>query len=138
MDHRATDRPSDEVPFLTDEEKDVFTTLKRVSRRERWAHLLPYSGVVNITLLLALLATWILQRHDSNKAYIPKEIYCKQLHTYFDNQLSNTTTAPAQSAVEYQTVVFSGGLRGDKSKFQGSSSDVDAQWDELYNRLFHP
>lgn len=45
------------------------------------------------------------------------------------------TKAPAQSAVEYETVVFSGGLRGDKSKFQGSSSDVDFQWDTLYNRL---
>jgi len=118
MEHKATDRTSEEMPFLADQEKDFFTTSKRPSRRDKWAHLLPYSGVLNITLLLALLATWILQRHDSDKAYIPNEIY-----------------SPAQSAVEYQTVVFSGGLRGDKSKFQGSSSDVDAQWDELYNQV---
>jgi len=35
--------------------------------------------------------------------------------------------------VEYQTVVFTGGLRGDKSKYQGSGNEVDAEWDELYN-----
>lgn len=50
-------------------------------------------------------------------------------------QLPNTTKAPAQSAVEYQTVVFSGGLRDDKSEFVGSSTEVDARWDELYNGL---
>ncbi|OAQ75808.1 tat pathway signal sequence [Purpureocillium lilacinum] len=117
MAQRASDRASDEVPFLADEEKDVFATARRPSRREtRWARLLPYSGALNLTLLVALIATWALQRHDPNKAYIPNEIY-----------------SPAQSAVEYETVVFTGGLRGDKSKFQGSSSEVDAVWDEMYN-----
>lgn len=44
--------------------------------------------------------------------------------------------APAQSAVEYETVVFSGGLREDKSEFVGSGSEVDEIWDTLYNGLF--
>ncbi|KAH8897640.1 tat pathway signal sequence [Thozetella sp. PMI_491] len=96
----------------------MYATSRQPSRGEKLAHLLPYSGALNITLLLALLFTWILQRNTSNKAYIPNEIY-----------------SPAQSVVEYHTVVFSGGLRGDKSKFLGSSSEVDAQWDELYNQV---
>lgn len=40
--------------------------------------------------------------------------------------------------VEYETVVFTGGLKGDPSKFIGYSESVDEAWDELYNRLFHP
>jgi hypothetical protein len=79
MEHRTSNRPSDEVPFLADEEKVVFATSRRLSRRAKWAHLLPYSGVLNITLILVLLSTWILQRHESSRAYIPDEIYCKQL-----------------------------------------------------------
>lgn len=119
MAQRASDRASDEVPFLADEEKDIFATARRPSRREtRWARLLPYSGALNLTLLVALIATWALQRHDPNKAYIPNEIYCKWFSTLFYESLSNVAQAPAQSAVEYETVVFTGGLRGDKSKFQ--------------------
>lgn len=41
--------------------------------------------------------------------------------------------APAQSVVEYETVVFTGGLREEPSKFRGSTKEVDDQWDELYN-----
>lgn len=88
MEHRSTDRASDEVPFLTDEEKDVFT-LKRPSRRQKWAHLLPYSGVLNVTLLIALLATWILHS-GSRKAYIPNEIYCTSPCAPVKQAASNT------------------------------------------------
>ncbi|KAF4966746.1 hypothetical protein FSARC_5611 [Fusarium sarcochroum] len=118
MERMSTHRASCEEPFLADEEKDEFTSPKRPSKRARWARLLPYSGVMNIVLLLVLLGTWTFQEHRSNKAYIPNEIY-----------------SPAQSAVEYETVIFSGGLREEKSKFRGSSSDVDGQWDELYNQV---
>jgi hypothetical protein len=38
--------------------------------------------------------------------------------------------------VEYETVVFTGGLRGDTSKFLGSSNEVDDHWDELYNSMY--
>lgn len=83
MDHRASERASDEVPFLTDEEKDVYATPRRLTRREKWAHLLPYSGLLNVVLLLVLLATWTLQGHMPKKAYIPNEIYCEQPYTCF-------------------------------------------------------
>ncbi|KAF4449381.1 tat pathway signal sequence [Fusarium austroafricanum] len=111
-------RTSCEEPFLTDEEKDVFDTQRRLSKRERWGRLLPYSGVLNIVLLVALLVTLVLRERDYNKAHIPNEIY-----------------SPAQSAVEYETVIFSGGLREEPSKFRGSSKDVDDQWDKLYNEV---
>ncbi|KAL5610699.1 hypothetical protein FOBRF1_006816 [Fusarium oxysporum] len=111
-------RASYEEPFLTDEEKDLFETQKRLPKYERWAKLLPYSGLLNIALLLALIATFAVREHHYNKAYIPNEIY-----------------SPAQSAVQYETVIFSGGLREEESKFRGSSSDVDKQWDELYNQV---
>lgn len=83
MERRDTERTSDEVPFLSDEEKEVtvFAASRRRSRQAKCAQLFPYSGVLNITLLLVLLSTWALQRHDSNKAYIPSQIYCKQLCT---------------------------------------------------------
>ncbi|KAJ4243704.1 hypothetical protein NW764_016590, partial [Fusarium oxysporum] len=109
-------RASYEEPFLTDEEKDLFETQKRLPKYERWAKLLPYSGLMNIALLLALLSTFAVREHHYNKAYIPNEIY-----------------SPVQSAVQYETVIFSGGLREEESNFQGSSRDVDKQWDELYN-----
>lgn len=82
MGHKANDRPSDEVPFLTEEEKDDYAAPRRHSRRARCAYLLPYSGLLNIALLLALLATWTLQGYSPKKAYIPNEIYCKQLYSF--------------------------------------------------------
>ena len=137
MENMASDRASDEVPFLLDEEKDNFATFKQPMRRSNSIRLLSYSGVLNILLLILLAATWSLKTYDSNKAHIPNEIYCKLLLVPFNCQYSNATTAPAQSAVEYQTVVFSGGLREDKSNFVGSSNEVDARWDGLYNRSLH-
>ncbi|KAF5019109.1 hypothetical protein F66182_8878 [Fusarium sp. NRRL 66182] len=118
MKHSKTHQASDEVPFLTDEERNGFACPKPRSRLERWVHILPYSGMMNIALLLVLFATWTLKGQDMNKAYIPNQIY-----------------SPAQAAVEYETVVFSGGLREETSKFRGSSKDVDAHWDELYNQV---
>lgn len=82
MKRMETERASDEVPFLADEEKDMFPSSRRSSRRTRWAQLLPYSAVLNVVLLLALLATYVVQRRDPNKAYIPNEIYCKSTLDY--------------------------------------------------------
>ncbi|KAH8176414.1 tat pathway signal sequence [Sarocladium implicatum] len=118
MDHRANNRPSDEVPFLADDEKDTFAIPSPPSRWQRWASLLPYSCVLNLILLTLLFASWIAPWGDTQRAYIPNEIY-----------------SPAQSVVEYETVVFTGGLKGDTSKFLGSSKAVDDQWDELYNSV---
>ena len=53
-----------------------------------------------------------------------------------NDHISNREKAPAQSAVEYETVVFTGGLKGDTSQYLGSSSEVDAAWDTLYNGMF--
>ena len=77
MDHRSTGRASDEVPFLSDEEKDVFMTARQSSKRAKKANLLPYSAALNIIMLLVLLTTWILHKYDAKEAYIPNEIYCK-------------------------------------------------------------
>lgn len=118
MDHRTNGCPSDEVPFLADGEKDVLSIISRTSRWQKWADLLPYSGLLNLIVLMLLLASWVAPWDDSQRACIPHEIY-----------------SPAQSAVEYKTVVFTGGLQGDTSKFIGSSKTVDEQWDELYNSV---
>ena len=75
------DRASCEEPFLTDEEKDTFDTQRRLTKRERWARLLPYSGILNVALLVALLASVTLREHHHTKAYIPNEIYCKYTHS---------------------------------------------------------
>lgn len=77
MEHDKSQRSSEEAPFLVDEEKDVFPSPSRPSRRDRWAHLLPYSGAINIVLILVLLVAWGFQGHSPRKAYIPDEIYCK-------------------------------------------------------------
>jgi hypothetical protein len=84
MEQRATDRASDEEPFLADEEKDLFDTPRRPSKLARWAHLLPYSALLNMVLLMTLLATWVTQRHNSHKAYIPNEIYCKRRFMFLE------------------------------------------------------
>lgn len=47
-------------------------------------------------------------------------------------QAADIFPAPAQSAVEYKTVLFTGGLKGDTSPYMGSSKAVDDKWDELY------
>lgn len=77
MEHDKSQRSSEEAPFLVDEEKDVFPSPSRPSRCDRWAHLLPYSGAINIALILVLIVAWGFQGHNSRKAYIPDEIYCK-------------------------------------------------------------
>ena len=119
MEHKATDRTSDEVPFLADEEKDTFATSRRLSRRARWAHLLPYSGMLNITLLLVLLATWILKRHDLNKAHIPNEIYCKRLRTFqitsFLTRQKPLHNLPSNTKQLFSAVVFEATSRNSKA-----------------------
>ncbi|EGX90436.1 hypothetical protein CCM_06856 [Cordyceps militaris CM01] len=79
--------------------------------------MLPYSVVLNVGLLLALFAVWNLARHDPRKHYIPDEVY-----------------TPAQSVVEYHNILFTGGLKGDTSKYLGSTPSVDEAWDNLYNK----
>ncbi|KAM3434864.1 hypothetical protein MY4824_005194 [Beauveria thailandica] len=118
MELRAGEWASDEVPFLHGEEKDRFELPSRPTRRTRWAIILPYSVALNVVLVLALFGLWNLQRHDPSKHYIPNEIY-----------------TPAQSAVEYQNILFTGGLKGDGgSKYLGSTPEVDEAWDHLYNK----
>lgn len=77
MDEKQHSRASDEVPFLADEESEDFVPSKRQSRLVRWAHLLPYSGLLNVALLVILFTTWIAQSQSLKKAYIPNEIYCE-------------------------------------------------------------
>ncbi|EHK19642.1 uncharacterized protein TRIVIDRAFT_46478, partial [Trichoderma virens Gv29-8] len=43
--------------------------------------------------------------------------------------------APAESAIEYKTVVFTGGLHGDKSAYQGHSDEVNERWNSLFNDI---
>lgn len=43
--------------------------------------------------------------------------------------------APAESAIEYKTVVFTGGLHGDKSVYQGYSDEVNERWNSLFNGM---
>ncbi|KAH8713751.1 Cyclochlorotine biosynthesis protein O [Beauveria bassiana] len=118
MEQKADEWASDGVPFLLGEEKNSLEPPSRPNRRERWANILPYSVALNVVLLvLALLGLWNMQRHDASKHYIPNEIY-----------------TPAQSAVEYQNILFTGGLKGDGSKYLGSTPEVDEAWDDLYNK----
>ena len=80
MEQKNTYRASDEEPFLADEEKDTFESPRRISRISQWAHLLPYSGALNIILLLVILVMWTLKDHGPQKAYIPNEVFCKSLN----------------------------------------------------------
>lgn len=118
MEHKVAQRASDEVPFLQEGEKDSYELPLRPARRERWANILPYSVVLNVGLLLALFAVWNLQKHDPSKHYIPNEVY-----------------SPAKSVVEYNNILFTGGLKGDTSKYLGSTPEVDEAWDDLYNKV---
>ncbi|OAA76771.1 hypothetical protein LEL_06455 [Akanthomyces lecanii RCEF 1005] len=117
MNGRTRGRTSDEVPFLADEEKDSLDLSQSPSRRDRWAKWFILSSVLNITALIPIFANWRLLGLGPKKAYIPNEIY-----------------SPAQSVVEYETVRFTGGLKGDPSPYMGSSGEVDAKWEELYGK----
>ncbi|KAJ3493773.1 hypothetical protein NLG97_g4517 [Lecanicillium saksenae] len=109
-------RASVEVPFLNKEDAESFDLPARPTRRERWASILPYSAILNIVLLFALFAVWDFQKHNTSKHYIPNEIY-----------------SPLQSAVEYHNVMFTGGLKGDTSKYLGKTKEVDEAWEALYD-----
>ncbi|KAK5993603.1 hypothetical protein PT974_07037 [Cladobotryum mycophilum] len=108
----------DNEHLLADEERDEFNSILQTSRRALWVRFLPFSVVLNIVLLLAIASSWIFSTRQLRKAYIPDEVY-----------------SPAHSAVEYKTVVFTGGLHGDKSAYQGSSEEVNAKWEALYNKI---
>ncbi|OAA60884.1 hypothetical protein ISF_05923 [Cordyceps fumosorosea ARSEF 2679] len=118
MEQKTTDRPSDEEPFLNDQERDQFQLPLPPAWQRRWAKFLPFSVVLNIGLILALLAVLGLLRHDPSKHYIPNEIY-----------------SPAHSVVEYENIHFTGGLESERavSKYRGSSKEVDDAWENLYN-----
>ncbi|KAB5576588.1 hypothetical protein GE09DRAFT_1053927 [Coniochaeta sp. 2T2.1] len=44
-------------------------------------------------------------------------------------------SAPALPAVEYKTVVFKSSLHGGFTDYQGSSDEVNARWEALYNKM---
>ncbi|KAK2589891.1 hypothetical protein QQS21_012431 [Conoideocrella luteorostrata] len=108
----------DEEHLLPEDEKDDSGSLPPRPRRSSWTRLFPYSASLNIILSCLLASTWVYSIKTSRKTYILNEIY-----------------SPAQPAVEYKTVVFTGGLHGDKSEYQGSSEDVNKKWEALYNDI---
>lgn len=75
MDRREVHRPSDEIPFLSDDDKENFASVKQTPRVKRLTHALIYSMILNIALLLILTTSWVLRGY-TKKAYIPNEIYC--------------------------------------------------------------
>ena len=76
MEHRTDERPSDELPFLADEEKDILTITNRPSLSQRWASLLPYSVLLNVAGVIFFFAFLAEPRRDPRLANNPNEIYC--------------------------------------------------------------
>ncbi|KAL7942894.1 hypothetical protein V8C42DRAFT_330679 [Trichoderma barbatum] len=105
----------DEEHLLGDDEKDDIDS-SQTSKAASRAKLLPYSTALNIVLLLALLLTWTISYRKFAQLRILNAVY-----------------SPAESAIEYKTVVFTGGLHGDKSVYQGYSDEVNERWDSLFN-----
>lgn len=71
-------RTSDEVPFLTDEEKDGLDLSQSIPKHDRWNKGLLSSFALNIVLLIPIFINWRVLGLSSRKAYIPNEIYCEQ------------------------------------------------------------
>lgn len=46
---------------------------------------------------------------------------------------SYPSAAPLEKALEFETKVFTIGFGNHTTKYQGSSPEVDAAWEELYN-----
>lgn len=84
MEHRTDERPSDELPFLADEEKDMLTITTRPSLSQRWASLLPYSLLLNAAGVILVLAFLAEPRRDPRRANGPNEIYCTKIPTCFN------------------------------------------------------
>ncbi|KAL7795106.1 hypothetical protein V8C37DRAFT_375616 [Trichoderma ceciliae] len=108
----------DEERLLGDEEKDDGLNGQAISKEVSRTKILPYSIALNAVLLLALLSTWTISYRQFEQLRILSEVY-----------------SPAESAIEYKTVVFTGGLHGDRSAYQGYSDEVNERWNSLFNDI---
>ncbi|KAI9157976.1 Cyclochlorotine biosynthesis protein R [Paramyrothecium foliicola] len=115
MSFKANEELLDQESLLASEHRKEIRPTRAARQR---ALFLPYSVALNFVLILAVVLLSLTSMRKAGQAYIPNEIY-----------------SPAQSAVEYKTVVFNGGLRGDKTAYQGSSDEVNARWEALYNEI---
>ncbi|KAJ4856507.1 hypothetical protein T069G_09875 [Trichoderma breve] len=113
----ASEEFHDEEHLLGDDEKDRSHN-ERPSKNVSRAKLLPYSVAFNVVLLLALISTWAISYRKFAQLRILNAVY-----------------SPAESAIEYKTVVFTGGLHGDRSAYQGYSEEVNERWNSLFNEI---
>jgi hypothetical protein len=123
----------DQESLLSAEQKQEHEASPNPPTKHKWRQLLPYSVGLNIALILIMASAWLVSLRKGKQAYIPNEIFCEFSQPHKGSRYAETIVAPAQSAVEYKTVVFNGGLRGDKTEYQGSSDEVNSKWEDLYN-----
>ena len=90
-------------------------------------------GVQSVALIIFASAFWT-QRYQPNTSQV---LYCTSpLAIIVDVHPSSSpfNPAPAQDALEYIPVRFSGGIGQQATKYQGKPSEaVDKAWDDLYN-----
>ena len=134
MAFKQSDEFLDAEHLLSDSEKDGRGISRRSSTAASRARFLPYSVALNIVLAIAVGLAWMFSTRQ-RRVYIPNVVYCSSRSVRSHWLRLTLLQAPAQSAVEYKTVVFTGGLHGDKSPYQGSSDEVNARWNELYNGM---
>ncbi|KAL6854525.1 hypothetical protein J3F83DRAFT_764464 [Trichoderma novae-zelandiae] len=117
MSETSSEEFHDQQHLLADDEKDDVGN-GQTSRYASRAKLLPYSIALNGVLFVALFSTWAISHQQFAQLRILNSVY-----------------SPAESAVKYKTVVFTGGLHGDRSVYQGYSDEVNERWDSLFNAI---
>ncbi|KAM4066825.1 tat pathway signal sequence [Hirsutella rhossiliensis] len=115
---RRSDESLDEEHLLPVAREKRHDQSRQARRRSSKSQCFVLSIALNIVLCIYGTSIWVFSIRKAWGPYIPNEIY-----------------SPAYSAVEYETVVFTGGLHGDKSEYQGWSDEVNARWEALYNDI---
>lgn len=97
---------------------------------------LPYLCCISWAITLVM---FIAYARGGNAASEPQLTYCESPSPVplpllsFLMLTSYPSAAPLEKALEYETKVFTLGFGSHTTKYQGSSPEVDAAWDELYD-----
>lgn len=94
------------------------------------------SLALNAVLVGVLALGWFHRASTHCRGHcIPNPVY--SLPPFLDQSPHHLTLtdalAPADDVISYKTVVFHSGLHFDKTEYQGSSHEVNANWEALYN-----
>ena len=125
------------VPLLSDEEGHLDIPKAKQTRRRNDNLYRVIIGAQSVALIIFAFVFWT----QPSRPNLSQVLYCtfSSLVLVDVHSSSSLSKAPAQDALEYIPVKFSGGIGRQATKYQGKPSEaVDKAWDDLYNgKKFH-